>query len=111
MRRLLLGVCLLILFGFVALFLVGQTVSNDPTLEVPTLAERLYPGTWPPVARGLLWLITGSAAVGFDLLVVRPFAETRRGEVLVIASAVVTGASFLVFAVASFFGAAWTVIH
>ena len=111
MRRQLLTACLLVLFAFLGLFLVGQTVSTDPTLEVPTLAERLYPGTWPPVARGFLWLIAGAAAVGFDLFVVRPIVETRRGEIMVVVSAVITGGSFLAFAIASFLGAAWTVIH
>ncbi|MEX2556513.1 MAG: hypothetical protein WEB06_12915 [Actinomycetota bacterium] len=103
--------CGVVLVAVVALWLVGQGVSADPTLRVPSLVERLYPGTWHPMARGMLWLISGAAAVGIDLLIARPIAESRRGEVMVVVLAFVTGACFLAFAIGSFAGAGWSVIH
>lgn len=103
--------CAAALIVFVVLGLLGQDASADPTLQVPSLVERLYPGAWHPIARGILWLLTGAAAVGIDLLFARPIAENRRGEVTVLVSAVVTGISFLTFAVGSFLGADWSVIH
>lgn len=103
--------CALVLVGFVVLWLVGQDASADPTLQVPTLVERLYPGAWHPFARGSLWLATGAAAVGVDLLFARPITETRRGEIGILILTAITGASFLAFSIGSFLGADWSVIH
>ncbi len=103
--------CALVLVGVVVLWLVGQDASADPTLQVPSLIERIYPGAWHPFARGTLWLVTGAAAVGVDLLFARPIAETRRGEIATVILAVITGASFLAFSIGSFLGADWSVIH
>ncbi len=103
--------CALVLVGFVALWLVGQDASADPALQVPSLVERLYPGAWHPIARGALWLLTGSAAVGVDLLFARPIAETRRGRIMVLVMAAITGGCFLAFSIGSFLGADWSVIH
>jgi hypothetical protein len=100
--------CVLLVAGFVAVWILGQQATG--ATEPDSFLIRLYPGTWPPVARGFLWLIVGAAAVVFDLLVL-DIAETRRGRRMIAAAAVVTGACFLVFAVASFVSAPWSVIH
>lgn len=97
--------------AFIALWFVGQEASADPTLDVPGFVANLYPGTWPPVARGILWLFVGATAVGFDLAVMYPRAETRAGRASAATLAAIAGASFLAFAVGSFAGAPWSVIH
>ncbi len=103
--------CALVVLAFVAFWIFGQEVSADPSLEAPPLAEALYPGTWPPVPRGIAWLIAGAAAVGFDLLVMVPRAETRFGRRAAQVLGTITGASFLAFAIGTFFAADWSVIH
>lgn len=103
--------CVLISIAFVGLWFVGQEASADPTLNVPDVVAYLYPGTWPPAARGLLWLFVGATAVGFDLLVMYPRAQTRAGRAGVVAAGAITGSSFGAFAIGSFAGAPWSVIH
>lgn len=96
---------------YVLFWFVGQEASSDPTLSVPGLVAALYPGTWHPVARGILWLVVGASWVWFDLAVMHPRAQTRAGRAAVIVAAGVTGVCFLVFAIGSFVAAPWSVIH
>ena len=103
--------CVLVSITFIALFLVGQELSADPELDVSGIAAGLYPGSWPPIARGLLWLFVAATAVGFDLFIVYPRAETRAGRAGVATLAVLAGTSFGAFAIGSFAGASWSVIH
>lgn len=103
--------CVLISLAFIALWFIGQEVSADPTLDVPGIVANLYPGSWPEAARGVLWLLVGVTAVGFDLLIVYPNARTRFGRTGLIAAGAITGLSFLIFAVGSFVGAPWSLIH
>lgn len=103
--------CVLISFAFLALWFIGQEVSADPTLVVPGFVAALYPGTWPPAARGVLWLFVGTTAVGFDLLVMYPRTVTRAGRTSVATLAALAGASFGAFAIATFAGAPWSVVH
>lgn len=104
-------VCVGISLAFLALWFVGQEASSDPTLQVPALLERLYPGTWHPFARGVLWLFTGATAVWLDLAVMAPRAASAAGRRAAVALAIVSGASFAAFAVGSFIAAPWSVIH
>lgn len=103
--------CAVVVLAFGAFWFIGQEASSSPTLQAPALAQRLYPGSWPPFARGVFWFAAGAGAVGFDLLIVRPVAETSRGRAAVMGAAIVTGAGFFAFAAFSFAGAPWTVIH
>lgn len=103
--------CVAVSIAFIALWFVGQEASADPSLDVPWLVARLYPGTWHPFARGMLWLFVAATAVGFDMLVAYPRARTRAGRAGAAALAGVTGACFLAFAAGSFAGADWSVIH
>jgi hypothetical protein len=107
-RTLLAAICLGIVLGFVGIFFVGEQ-STGATVPGGFLVH-LYPGTWPPFARGVLWLVVGAAAVVFDLLAIT-WVETDRGRRGTIIVAAVTGMSFLIFASASFAGAGWSVIH
>lgn len=110
-RTRLLVACMVVSFAFIAFWFIGQEASADPTLVVPAIVANLYPGTWPPVARGLLWLFVGATAVGFNLTMMYPYAETRTGRVALAVATGITGSCFLAFAVASFAGASWSVIH
>ncbi len=110
-RARLLVACMVVSFAFLAFWFIGQEASADPTLDVPGVVAGLYPGTWPPVARGLLWLFVGATAVGFNLTMVYPRAQTRTGRVALVAATGITGSCFLAFAVGSFAGAPWSVIH
>lgn len=102
--------CALMVLTFSALWFVGQETSTESALAGRS-PNRMYPGTWPPAARGFLWLFAGVAAVGFDILIMRRVAETQRGRDAVTAFAVVTGAAFLLFAIASFLNTDWSVIY
>lgn len=103
--------CVLVSLAFIAFWFIGQEASADPTLDVPGFVAGLYPGTWPPVARGMLWLFVGATAVGFDLIIMYPRAQTRAGRTGVATLAAMAGASFGAFAIGSFAGAPWSVIH
>lgn len=104
-------VCVVVSLAFIAFWFIGQEASADPTLDVPGFVASLYPGTWPPVARGLLWLFVGATAVGFNLTMMHPRTETRAGRIALAAATGITGACFLAFAIGSFAGAPWSVIH
>jgi hypothetical protein len=93
--------CALLVLAFCVFWFVGLDRGRPGTVG-PGQPSRVFPEMWPPVARGLLWLFAGVAAVGFDLLVVRAGAETERGRDLAAAFALVTGLAFLGFAIASF---------
>ncbi|MCA1831417.1 MAG: hypothetical protein ABR548_02450 [Actinomycetota bacterium] len=103
-------VCALLALALSSLWFIGQerVPAGAITSSRPS---RLYPGAWPPAARGLLWLAVGAAAVAFDLVLVRARAESQRGRDLAAAFAIVTGAAFLIFAIGSFSDAAWSVIY
>lgn len=107
-RAALAAACVVLVAGFVGIWILGQQATGATMPD--TLLVHLYPGTWPPVARGFLWLVVGTAAVLFDLLMI-DIAETDRGRKLVLAAATVTGLCFLIFAVGSFASAPWSVIH
>lgn len=102
--------CAIVVLGLSSLWFIGQEVTPAGTVQA-SRPSRLYPGTWPPVARGFLWLAAGVAAVGFDLVVVRASAQTERGRDLATAFAIVTGAAFLIFAAGSFAGAGWSIVY
>lgn len=93
-------------FAFIWTF--GQEISAS---EVAGEPKGIYPGVWPPAARGVLWLAAGAAAVTFDLLVARPLTETPRGRRAVGVFAAVTGTAFLIFAIGSFAATDWSIIH
>ncbi|MGH2728254.1 MAG: hypothetical protein ACRDKS_14900 [Actinomycetota bacterium] len=103
--------CVVVSLAFIAFWFIGQEASYDQTLDVPDIVANLYPGTWPPIARGILWLFVGATAVGFDLAVMYPRAESRAGRTAVAVLAAMAGASFFAFAIGSFAGAPWSVIH
>jgi hypothetical protein len=109
-RRVLVA-CYVISIVFIAFWFVGQEASADPTLDPPEILVRLYPGTWPPVARGVLWLFVGATAVVFNLTTMFPRAHTRAARIGVGVSTAITGACFVAFAIGSFAGADWSVIH
>lgn len=100
--------CLLLVAGFVGIWILGQNATGATVPD--TFLVHVYPGTWPPAARGILWLVVGAAAVVFDLLML-DIAETERGRTLLLAGAGMTGTCFLIFAVGSFASAPWSVIH
>ena len=103
--------CMTVSLAFIAFWFIGQEASADPTLDVPAIVANLYPGTWPPVARGLLWLFVGGTAVGFNLTMMYPRTQTKAGRIALAAATTITGACFLIFAIGSFAGAPWSVIH
>ena len=104
------ALCAVVVIGLSSLWFIGQETSRAGVVGAPG-PSRLYPGSWPPAARGFLWLAAGAAAVAFDLLLVRHHAQTERGRDLASAFAIVTGVAFLIFAVGSFADAGWSVIY
>jgi len=107
-RAALAAACLLLVAGFVGIWILGQNATGATVPD--TFLVHLYPGTWPPFARGVLWLAVGAAAVVFDLLML-DIAETERGRTLLLAVAGMTGLCFFTFAVGSFARAPWSVVH
>lgn len=104
-------VCMILSVGFIILWFVGQEASADPTLEAPAFLVKLYPGTWPPVGRGFLWLFVAATTVGFNLTVMYPRAETKAGRIGLGITTGVTVTCFIAFAIGSFANAPWSVIH
>lgn len=104
----------LFVLAFVGIWFVGQDAASsayDPEFDPSTLTQRIYPGTWAPWARGLLWLAAGTVAVVFNLAFATTPELSERGRKLAQAAAVVSGATFLAFSIGSFAGADWSVIH
>lgn len=102
--------CAVVVLALSSLWFAGLEAGSPGAVRAHA-PSRLYPGAWPPAARGFLWLAAGAAAVGFDLLIVRARAETQRGKDLATAFALVTGIAFLVISIASFADASWSVIY
>jgi len=101
-------VCLGVVTWFVTIFLLGQ--QSTGAFAPNGFLIRLYPGSWSPLARGFLWLFVGAAAVTFDVIVLT-WTDSDRGRRATAVAAAATGVCFLVFAIASFASAPWSVVH